>query len=91
MHEFLELLLTLLLQFFYREVKEPLMSFFLKCMQFWRRCSKPDSREFSKIANATLIGAIMMGSMGFFVKLIFIPVNHILMASPAENAKYGFE
>ncbi len=34
--------------------------------------------EFSKIALATLIGFAIMGFIGFFVKLIHIPINNIL-------------
>ena len=31
--------------------------------------------EFSKIAQATSVGFFIMGFIGFFVKLIFIPIN----------------
>ena len=36
--------------------------------------------EFSKIAQATSIGFAIMGFIGFFVKLIFIPINNIIVA-----------
>jgi protein transport protein SEC61 subunit gamma-like protein len=36
------------------------------------------SAEFSKIALATVIGFAIMGLIGFFVKLVFIPINQIL-------------
>jgi protein transport protein SEC61 subunit gamma-like protein len=35
-----------------------------------KRCTKPDRREFSKIALRTGLGFIVMGFVGFFVKLI---------------------
>ena len=35
--------------------------------------------EFSKIASATSIGFAIMGFIGFFVKLIFIPINNIIV------------
>lgn len=35
--------------------------------------------EFSKIAQATSIGFAIMGFIGFFVKLIFIPINNIIV------------
>ena len=36
--------------------------------------------EFSKIAQATSVGFAIMGFIGFFVKLIFIPINNIIVA-----------
>lgn len=35
--------------------------------------------EFQKIALATAIGFAIMGFIGFFVKLIHIPINNILV------------
>ena len=35
--------------------------------------------EFSKIAQATSVGFAIMGFIGFFVKLIFIPINNIIV------------
>ena len=35
--------------------------------------------EFSKIAFATAIGFALMGFIGFFVKLIHIPINNIIV------------
>ena len=37
------------------------------------------SAEFSKIAQATSVGFFIMGFIGFFVKLIFIPINNIIV------------
>ena len=45
-----------------------------------KRCTKPDRTEFSKIAQATTVGFAIMGFIGFFVKLIFIPINNIIVA-----------
>ncbi|EGG15441.1 protein transport protein SEC61 gamma subunit [Cavenderia fasciculata] len=36
-------------------------------------------KKFQKIALATLIGFAIMGFIGFFVKLIHIPINNILV------------
>ena len=46
-----------------------------------RRCTKPDVREFKKIAFATSIGFLVMGFLGFVVKLVHIPINNILVGS----------
>jgi protein translocase SEC61 complex gamma subunit len=35
--------------------------------------------EFQKIAVATAIGFSIMGFIGFFVKLIHIPINNIIV------------
>lgn len=37
------------------------------------------SSEFQKIAMATAIGFAIMGFIGFFVKLIHIPINNIIV------------
>ncbi|KAH7950994.1 hypothetical protein HPB52_004234 [Rhipicephalus sanguineus] len=44
-----------------------------------KRCTKPDRKEFQKIAMATAIGFAIMGFIGFFVKLIHIPINNIIV------------
>uniref|UniRef100_A0A0C9RR37 Putative mitochondrial import inner membrane translocase subunit tim8 n=1 Tax=Amblyomma americanum TaxID=6943 RepID=A0A0C9RR37_AMBAM len=45
------------------------------------RSTKPDRKEFQKIAMATAIGFAIMGFIGFFVKLIHIPINNIIVGS----------
>lgn len=37
--------------------------------------------EFTKVAVRTAIGFVVMGFVGFFVKLIFIPINNIIVGS----------
>lgn len=38
-----------------------------------------DKREFLKISQAVGVGFVIMGTIGYFVKLIHIPVNNILV------------
>lgn len=38
-----------------------------------------DCVEFYRIAGATMVGFLLMGFTGFFVKLIHIPINNILV------------
>ncbi|CZT15158.1 probable BfCon[1562] membrane component of ER protein translocation apparatus [Ramularia collo-cygni] len=53
---------------------------FLKDGQgFLARCSKPDRREFLRISQAVGMGFLIMGVIGYIVKLIHIPVNNILV------------
>ena len=35
--------------------------------------------EFMQVAKATTVGFLVMGFIGFFVKLIHIPINNIIM------------
>ena len=46
-----------------------------------RRLTAPTSvrAEFLKTAAATLVGFGIMGFIGFFVKLIHIPINNIIV------------
>ncbi|CAN8073050.1 unnamed protein product [Agarophyton chilense] len=62
-----------------RSVSEPLHGFMIDSVRLVRRCNKPDRKEFLKISQATLIGFAVMGFIGFFVRLIHIPINSILL------------
>ncbi|KAF2709452.1 secE/sec61-gamma protein [Pleomassaria siparia CBS 279.74] len=48
-------------------------------VQFINRCTKPDKREFLKISQAVGVGFLVMGVIGYVVKLVHIPVNNILV------------
>ncbi|VDO96781.1 unnamed protein product [Soboliphyme baturini] len=50
-------------------------------MRLVKRCTKPDRKEYQKIAVATAIGFAIMGFIGFFVKLIHIPINNIIVGA----------
>ena len=39
--------------------------------------------EFARIAGATSVGFLLMGFIGFFVKLVHIPINNILVGGGA--------
>jgi protein transport protein SEC61 subunit gamma-like protein len=60
---------------------EPLKQFSKDSIRLIKRCTKPDRKEFSKIAIATAIGFGIMGFIGFFVKLIHIPINNIIVGA----------
>merc|ERR1711924_463478 len=53
---------------------KPLKDFFVSSDRLLRKCTKPDRKEFKKIAFATTLGFAVMGFIGFFTKLIFIPI-----------------
>ncbi|KAF3836022.1 hypothetical protein F7725_028580 [Dissostichus mawsoni] len=60
---------------------EPSRQFVKDSIRLVKRCTKPDRKEFQKIAMATAIGFAIMGFIGFFVKLIHIPINNIIVKS----------
>ncbi|KAE9965928.1 hypothetical protein BLS_008304 [Venturia inaequalis] len=63
-----------------KELAEIPREFLKEGTQFLNRCTKPDKREFMKISQAVGIGFLIMGAIGFVVKLIHIPVNNILVS-----------
>ncbi|KAI0475784.1 hypothetical protein GGR56DRAFT_674312 [Xylariaceae sp. FL0804] len=53
--------------------------FFKDGAQFMNRCTKPDQKEYVKICQAVGVGFVVMGAIGYLVKLIHIPVNNVLV------------
>jgi protein transport protein SEC61 subunit gamma-like protein len=49
---------------------KPVKEFAKDSIRLINKCTKPDRKEFSKIALRTGLGFIVMGFVGFFVKLI---------------------
>ncbi|GJP30922.1 hypothetical protein CLOM_g7320 [Closterium sp. NIES-68] len=62
-------------------VVKPVQDFAKDSIRLVKRCHKPDRKEFTKVASRTAIGFVVMGFIGFFVKLIFIPINNIIVGS----------
>mmetsp|Transcript_1065 Transcript_1065/g.1140 ORF Transcript_1065/g.1140 Transcript_1065/m.1140 type:complete len:157 (-) Transcript_1065:111-581(-) len=60
---------------------EPLRQFAKDSIHLVKKCTKPDRKEFTQIARATLVGFAIMGFIGFFVKLVHIPINNILVGN----------
>jgi len=60
---------------------EPLRQFAKDSIHLVKKCTKPDRKEFTVIAKAVGIGFSIMGFIGFFVKLIHIPINNILVGN----------
>lgn len=49
-------------------------------IRFLEVCEKPDVAEFKKIATSCAIGFAIMGGIGYAVKLLFIPINNIILS-----------
>eukprot|EP01080_Neovahlkampfia_damariscottae_P000665 gene665-8166_t len=60
-------------------VINPTIEFYNDSRRLIEKCHKPDAKEFTKIAFASGIGFFVMGFIGFFVKLIHIPINNIIV------------
>ena len=58
-----------------------LREFFVDSKRMLQKCNKPDAKEFRKIASACAIGFGVMGFIGYAVKLVFIPINNILVGA----------
>ncbi|KAK3262980.1 hypothetical protein CYMTET_28193 [Cymbomonas tetramitiformis] len=60
-------------------VVKPVQNFAKESIRLVKRCTKPDRKEFMKISFRTALGFVVLGFIGFFVKLIFIPIKHIIV------------
>jgi len=62
-------------------IYKPLRDFSKNSARLVKRCTKPDRREYIKVFGRTALGFVVMGFIGFFVKLLFIPINQIIIGS----------
>ncbi|WBW72956.1 translocon gamma subunit Sss1 [Schizosaccharomyces osmophilus] len=46
---------------------------------FVKRCVKPDRKEFFSVSRAVATGFVLMGFIGYIIKLIHIPINKVLV------------
>lgn len=44
-----------------------------------RRCTKPDRAEFKRVATRVGLGALCAGAVGFWVKLLFVPIRTLIL------------
>lgn len=64
---------------------EPLRQFAKDSAHLVKKCTKPDRKEFMMIARATGLGFLIMGFIGFFVKLVHIPMYVSLQQTVPES------
>ncbi|CCG25441.1 Sss1 protein [Candida orthopsilosis Co 90-125] len=55
------------------------VEFFKDGSVFIKKCQKPDQKEYFKIIRAVGIGFIMMGVVGYAVKLVHIPIRYLIV------------
>ncbi|KAJ1721318.1 Translation initiation factor 1A [Coemansia erecta] len=56
-----------------------------------RRCTKPNRKEYIKIVQAVVMGFLVMGFVGYFTKLIHIPINNIIGGKTRRRGKNDTE
>ena len=62
-------------------VVQQLQAFANDSRTFFEKCKKPDREEYLKIMYACMMGFVVMGFIGYAVKLIFIPINNIILSN----------
>ena len=63
------------------DTKTSIQDFISESIAFIQKCNKPDRKEFIKISTSCAIGFLIMGIIGFLIKLLFIPINNILLTN----------
>merc|ERR1739838_979831 len=58
-----------------------LVRFYKNSEDYIRTCYKPDKDEFMDVAKNIGFIFLIIGFIGYFVKLMFIPINNILIGS----------
>jgi len=62
-----------------QELLEAPSDFAKNGIQFMRRCTKPDKAEYLRLCQAVGVGLLIMGSVGYLVKLIHLPISRLLV------------
>ncbi|TDG51065.1 hypothetical protein AWZ03_002428 [Drosophila navojoa] len=57
----------------------PLVRFVKETLRVIKRYKKPDLQEFQRSVLAITIGFLIMGFLGFIIKLLYIPITNIIM------------
>ncbi|EJT53280.1 SSS1-ER protein-translocase complex subunit [Trichosporon asahii var. asahii CBS 2479] len=47
--------------------------------QFLNRCTKPTKAEYIQLCRAVGVGFLVMGFIGYIVKVVHLPINNILV------------
>jgi len=58
---------------------KPMKEFSKNSYRLVNKCRKPDAREYQMIGMRVSMGIVAMGFVGFFVKLVFIPIKSIIV------------
>jgi protein transport protein SEC61 subunit gamma-like protein len=47
--------------------------------RFIQKCTKPSQKEYLQLIRAVGLGFIMMGVVGYLIKLIHIPIRYLIV------------
>eukprot|EP00347_Sterkiella_histriomuscorum_P012011 403370232 len=64
-----------------KNVVNQLQDFANDSVIFFNKCAKPDRNEYMKILQACAMGFLVIGFIGYIIKLVFIPINNIILGS----------
>ena len=69
---------------------DDLVQFQKDAQNFFNKCTRPDRAEYTKILQASFMGIVVMGFIGYIIKLVFIPINNIILSNWAgvKEIKY---
>ena len=59
----------------------PLTTFAKNSKMLVQKCTKPNYKEFTKTGLSTLVGFGILGAVGYFIKIVFIPINNVIMGA----------
>ena len=57
-----------------------LREFFDEWTKFVNKCDKPNRKQYIQMVQSCAIGILIMGLIGYLIKLLFIPINTILLS-----------
>ena len=60
---------------------DDLTQFYKDSQNFFNKCTRPDYAEYTKILQASFMGIVVMGFIGYIIKLVFIPINNIILSN----------
>ena len=52
-----------------------------ECWEFYNKCERPKPAAYWQKLKATMMGVLVMGFIGYMIKLIFIPINNIILSN----------
>ncbi|CAK7902342.1 protein transport protein Sss1p [[Candida] anglica] len=55
------------------------VEFFKDGSAFVKKCQKPTKKEYFQIIRAVGVGFVMMGVIGYVVKLLHIPIRYLIV------------
>ncbi|KAL6858160.1 hypothetical protein ACO1O0_005614 [Amphichorda felina] len=70
-----------------QELLEAPTEFAKNGIQFMRRCTKPDKSEYLRLCQAVGVGLIIMGSVGYLVKLVYVRCDSRIV----DRTNFGYQ